>query len=274
MAEACVREVLDGCLAYLRPDWSLTWRLWADREGRELDLVARGYYRAEPEGDEDSFYQGLQGGLVALARDRVFPGKEHGKNQQHSRDWTGEKPDGIQGVLRFSYQVPAAFLHSRVRGHVRLAFDRIFNCSPRQPTGFNDIFSCSRVIRLGIFVFWLLHFLPLPILAPIGKGMGMLLYWLGRERRRVARINLRLCFPEMADTQREQLVRAHFRAFGQSLLDRGILRADGPDDDLAAVEQASTILTLPGATGCGRPRRWCHRGARPGKTRRAWPDPV
>jgi len=79
------------------------------------------------------------------------------------------------------------------------------------------------VIRLGIFVFWLLHFLPLPLLAPIGKGLGMLLYWLGRQRRRVARINLRLCFPALHDRQREKLVRAHFRAFGQSLLDRGIL---------------------------------------------------
>jgi KDO2-lipid IV(A) lauroyltransferase len=79
------------------------------------------------------------------------------------------------------------------------------------------------VIRFGIFIFWLLHFLPLPLLALIGKGLGVLLYWLGRERRRVARINLRLCFPEMPDTQREKLVRAHFRAFGQSLLDRGIL---------------------------------------------------
>ncbi|MFN3398155.1 MAG: lipid A biosynthesis acyltransferase [Sulfurimicrobium sp.] len=79
------------------------------------------------------------------------------------------------------------------------------------------------MIRFGIFIFWLLHFLPLPMLAPIGKGLGMLLYALGRERRRVARINLRLCFPELGDRQREKRVRAHFRAFGQSLLDRGIL---------------------------------------------------
>ena len=79
------------------------------------------------------------------------------------------------------------------------------------------------MIRFGIFIFWLLHFLPLPLLALIGKGLGVLLYWLGRERRRVARINLRLCFPELSDQQREKLVRAHFRAFGQSLLDRGIL---------------------------------------------------
>lgn len=79
------------------------------------------------------------------------------------------------------------------------------------------------MIRLLVLLFWLLHFLPLRLLAPIGHGMGMLLYGFGRERRRVARINLRLCFPELSDKSREKMVRSHFRAFGQSLLDRGIL---------------------------------------------------
>ena len=77
--------------------------------------------------------------------------------------------------------------------------------------------------RLGIFLIWLLHFLPLGLLAPVGQGFGWLLYALGRERRRVARINLRLCFPQMAEAERERLVRRHFRAFGRSLLERGIL---------------------------------------------------
>ena len=78
-------------------------------------------------------------------------------------------------------------------------------------------------VRLGLALMWLLHFLPLRLLAAIGKIFGMMLYWLGRERRRVARINLRLCFPEMADGEREKLVRHHFRAFGRSVLERGIL---------------------------------------------------
>jgi KDO2-lipid IV(A) lauroyltransferase len=77
--------------------------------------------------------------------------------------------------------------------------------------------------RIGLFLLWLLHFLPLALLALIGQGVGMLLYWLGRERRRVARINLRLCFPEFTDRQREALVRRHFRAFGRSFVEYGIL---------------------------------------------------
>ena len=79
------------------------------------------------------------------------------------------------------------------------------------------------MIRLGLLIVWLLHFLPLSMLAPIGQGLGMLLYWFGRERRRVARTNLRLCFPDMPDDERENLVRRHFRAFGRSVLERGIL---------------------------------------------------
>ncbi len=77
--------------------------------------------------------------------------------------------------------------------------------------------------RIGLFLLWLLHFLPLAVLARAGQGVGMLLYWLGRERRRVARINLRLCFPELSDKEREALVRRHFRAFGRSFVEYGIL---------------------------------------------------
>ena len=77
--------------------------------------------------------------------------------------------------------------------------------------------------RIGIFLIWLLHFLPLGLLAPVGEGFGWLLYAFGRERRRVARTNLRLCFPAMPDAEREVLIRRHFRAFGRSLLERGIL---------------------------------------------------
>ncbi len=78
-------------------------------------------------------------------------------------------------------------------------------------------------MRLVLFLSWLLHFLPLALLAPLGQGVGMLLYALGRERRRVARINLRLCFPELTERERESLLRRHFRAFGRSLVEYGIL---------------------------------------------------
>jgi KDO2-lipid IV(A) lauroyltransferase len=76
--------------------------------------------------------------------------------------------------------------------------------------------------RIGIFVLWLLHFLPLAVLAPIGQGLGMLAYALIGKRRRIARTNLRLCFPELPAAERERLLRRHFRAFGRALLESSI----------------------------------------------------
>ncbi|MEQ1630390.1 MAG: lipid A biosynthesis acyltransferase [Gallionella sp.] len=77
--------------------------------------------------------------------------------------------------------------------------------------------------RLGVFLFWLLHFLPYPILVALGNGLGALLFHLANERRRVATINLRLCFPNMDDATREKMVRAHFKAFTRGVIERCIL---------------------------------------------------
>lgn len=67
---------------------------------------------------------------------------------------------------------------------------------------------------------WLLHWLPLPILRGLGRLLGRLLYALGRERRNVALINLRLCFPDKTEAEREALARQHFMAFSCAVLDR------------------------------------------------------
>ena len=77
--------------------------------------------------------------------------------------------------------------------------------------------------RLGLALIWLLHFLPLGLLAPVGRAFGMLLYALARERRKVAQTNLRLCFPELGEAERVALARRHFQAFGRSLIEHGIL---------------------------------------------------
>lgn len=77
--------------------------------------------------------------------------------------------------------------------------------------------------RLGIFILWLLHWLPLPLLAPLGRGLGRLLYRLIPKRRRIVHTNLRLCFPDKSEAERTALAREHFALLGRSLLERGIL---------------------------------------------------
>ena len=77
--------------------------------------------------------------------------------------------------------------------------------------------------RLGLGVLWLLHFLPLAVLAPLGRGAGLALYLLARERRKVALTNLKLCFPHQSDTERRRVARRHFQVLGRSLVEHGLL---------------------------------------------------
>jgi KDO2-lipid IV(A) lauroyltransferase len=79
------------------------------------------------------------------------------------------------------------------------------------------------IVRVGLALVWLLHFLPLAVLAKLGEWAGMLLLVLVHERRHVARTNLRLCFPEWTEEKREAILRRHFRAFGRNFLEHGIL---------------------------------------------------
>ncbi|MDH4216341.1 MAG: lipid A biosynthesis acyltransferase, partial [Gallionella sp.] len=79
------------------------------------------------------------------------------------------------------------------------------------------------LVRLGVFILWLIQLLPFRVIVAIGNGLGMLLYPLAAERRRVGTINLKLCFPEMGDEARTKLLREHFKMFCRGLIERSIL---------------------------------------------------
>lgn len=79
------------------------------------------------------------------------------------------------------------------------------------------------LIRLGVLMFWLIRFLPFRAIVAIGNGLGMLAYLLAAERRRVGMINLQLCFPDMTDIARENLLRRHFMMFMRGLAERSVL---------------------------------------------------
>jgi KDO2-lipid IV(A) lauroyltransferase len=81
----------------------------------------------------------------------------------------------------------------------------------------------SLAARALLALVWLLHWLPLPVLAAVGRGIGRLLHVFGRSRRVVALRNTELCLPELTPAQRRQLVREHFQWLGRSLLERGVL---------------------------------------------------
>jgi KDO2-lipid IV(A) lauroyltransferase len=91
------------------------------------------------------------------------------------------------------------------------------------------------MIRLGLALIRLLHFLPLAVLARLGSALGALLYALARARRKVVLTNLRLCFPELQDDERRRLARRHFRVFARSLLEHGVLWWGSKEDVCALV---------------------------------------
>ena len=71
----------------------------------------------------------------------------------------------------------------------------------------------------GLGLLWLLALLPLPVLRLLGAGLGELFHLLVPSRRRIVRINLRLCFPELDEQARRRLARRHFRALGMGLFE-------------------------------------------------------
>jgi Kdo2-lipid IVA lauroyltransferase/acyltransferase len=121
--------------------------------------------------------------------------------------------------------------------------------------------------RLGVFIFWLIHFLPFRVIVAIGNGLGILLYPLAAERRRVGMINLRLCFPEMSDEARKKLVSDHFKMFCRGLIERSILwwssaerissliRVEGVEH-FNAIKDKSSILLTPHFVGMDAGGQW------------------
>ena len=79
------------------------------------------------------------------------------------------------------------------------------------------------LVRLGVFILWLMHFLPFRVLVWIGTSLGALLYLVAAERRRIGAINLKLCFPDLDDEARTKLLREHFKMFARGLIERTIL---------------------------------------------------
>lgn len=76
--------------------------------------------------------------------------------------------------------------------------------------------------RAAVALLWLLHFLPLRLLAPLGRGLGALLFRFAKKRRHIVRVNLALCFPELDAAAREALARRHFAVLGRSMLERSL----------------------------------------------------
>jgi KDO2-lipid IV(A) lauroyltransferase len=78
-------------------------------------------------------------------------------------------------------------------------------------------------MRFLLIIMWLLHWLPLPLLGRLGEALGNLFFLVLKRRRHICLTNLRLCFPDMPETERQQIAKRHFQVYVRSVLERGIL---------------------------------------------------
>jgi Kdo2-lipid IVA lauroyltransferase/acyltransferase len=123
------------------------------------------------------------------------------------------------------------------------------------------------LVRFGVFVLWLIHFLPFRVIVWIGNGVGLLFYLLGAERRKVGAVNLRLCFPDMSEAERKKILRNHFMMFGRGFIERSILwwgsaeyisrliRVEGAEH-FEANKDKPTILLVPHFVGMDTGGQW------------------
>jgi Kdo2-lipid IVA lauroyltransferase/acyltransferase len=75
------------------------------------------------------------------------------------------------------------------------------------------------LLWIAIGILWCLTRLPYRWQQVVGRQLGHLTYWLAPRRRKIAEINLKLCFPELSDRQRQDLLRRHFESLGMGLLE-------------------------------------------------------
>jgi KDO2-lipid IV(A) lauroyltransferase len=75
---------------------------------------------------------------------------------------------------------------------------------------------------IAVGTLWLHTRLPVRWQLASGRVLGRLFYRLFHRRRRIAAINLELCFPELTPAQRYSLLREHFEGLGLMLVEIAI----------------------------------------------------
>jgi KDO2-lipid IV(A) lauroyltransferase len=79
------------------------------------------------------------------------------------------------------------------------------------------------MVNLLIALMRLFARLPLSWVRAAGSALGWLLWHFAHMRRRVVLVNLQQCMPELSPAEHQALAYRHFKAFGQSVLDRSWL---------------------------------------------------
>ncbi|MBN3859090.1 lipid A biosynthesis lauroyl acyltransferase [Neisseriaceae bacterium PsAf] len=83
--------------------------------------------------------------------------------------------------------------------------------------------------KLILFLFYLLHFLPIPILHAMAWVVGNLAYFFAKKRRKIGQTNLKLCFPEKSSLERNRILKKNFYHISCMLLEYTICWYSNPE---------------------------------------------
>ena len=72
---------------------------------------------------------------------------------------------------------------------------------------------------LGLGILYLTTKFPYRLQLQFGKNLGRISYYLLKKFRRIAEINLKLCFPELSNQERESLLKKQFQSLGMGLIE-------------------------------------------------------
>lgn len=115
-------------------------------------------------------------------------------------------------------------------------------------------------LKLLVGLVWLLSWLPFRVVTALGWLFGQLIASLPTSRRHIGAVNLRLVLPDWSPAERSRLLRRHFVAMVQMLLEYGycwfasperlrrLMRIEGLEH-LKALEGRPVILMMPHFTG-------------------------
>lgn len=92
---------------------------------------------------------------------------------------------------------------------------------------------------LAIGALALMAQLPGKLRLVFGAQLGRLFYLVNAKRRRIAHINLELCFPHWPLEKRKQVIREHFKIYGQAIVDLGMV-------SLSSEERLNAVINIEG----------------------------
>ena len=79
------------------------------------------------------------------------------------------------------------------------------------------------LIRILLCILWLLSKTPMYITEKFGRFLGVIGFYCAKNRRNIGLKNLALCFPQMSEKERIDIIKQHFKSLCISILEYGII---------------------------------------------------